>query len=501
MTIDPAETDSAFKVLHCPDRIVITGTSIDIGHEDAMRSFSKAYGIDEMHVAAWARPLTDRIYAMSAAYGATTPQGIIDCNTYKGRKDDMVKSLRRAARRAQRRFICGFRSMEACRTFYRSLSKAIALKGSPFYLRQNKCLHFYFYFEDPILGLVSLRIQSYAPFGIQFIVNGHEILSRLLTKHGIRHIRHENCLTSVSNIKRAQELADTITGPFLDDNLQRIIGEKVPLADVLPRGYRLTVRQVEYSTDIYLTTPRYAADRYTQLVRQLTLHHPQEFLSYLTNATRRSRDPRCTTRRNHLGTCVKFHSGPLSIKVYHKEPHIIWIETTSYNLTKIRAVRCCVTRNGKTEIKRAQLTRSLKDVQLFWRFARHANGRMLHRLSDIWKRCYTPQHIRRLANRTSTLGTTYRGINLFDDHDGRIITAINDPSHDLTGFKRSDMLSAIPGLTKHQATYALKRLRAHGLIKKEAKSHRYFPTRLGRQSQTACVALHNLIVLPLLAAS
>jgi RIO-like serine/threonine protein kinase len=126
---------------------------------------------------------------------------------------------------------------------------------------------------------------------------------------------------------------------------------------------------------------------------------------------------------------------------------------------------------------------------------------MLHRLSDIWKRCYTPQHIRRLANRTSTLGTTYRGINLFDDHDGRIITAINDPSHDLTGFKRSDMLSAIPGLTKHQATYALKRLRAHGLIKKEAKSHRYFPTRLGRQSQTACVALHNLIVLPLLAAS
>jgi len=126
---------------------------------------------------------------------------------------------------------------------------------------------------------------------------------------------------------------------------------------------------------------------------------------------------------------------------------------------------------------------------------------MLHRLTDIWKRCYTPQHLRRLANRASTHGTTYRGINLFDERDGRIITAINSPTYDITGFKRSDIIANIPGLTKHQATYALKRLRAHGIIKKEAKAHRYFPTRLGRRSQTVCVALQNLIVLPLLAAS
>ena len=501
MTTEISEDEGVFKTLRCPDRIVITGTSIDIGHEDAMRSFSKSNGIHEMHVAAWARPLTDRIYAMSAAYGDTTPQGIIDCNVYRGRKDDMVKKQRQSARRTQRRFICGFKSMEACRTFYRSLTKTLAQKGSPFYLRNNKCLHFYFYFEDPVLGLVCLRIQSYAPFGIQFIVNGHDILSRLLNKHGIRHTTHDNCLTHVGDFNRAQELADTITGPFLDDNLQRIIGEEIPLADVLPRGYRLTVRQVEYSTDIYLTTARYAAERYTQLVRQLSLQHPQEILSYLTSAARRSRDPQSSTRRNHLGTCVKFHSGPLSIKVYHKEPHIIRIETTSYNLTKIRALRCCITRTGKTDIKRAQLTRALKDIQVFWRFARHANTRMLQRLSDIWKRCYSPQHLRRLANRMSTQGTNYRGINLFDEIDGRIITAINDPSHDLSGFKRSDLIASIPSMTKHQATYALKRLRAHGLIKKETRSHRYFPTRLGRQSQTACVAIHNLVILPLLAAS
>lgn len=501
MSTEDAAQPSLFKTLRCPDRIAITGTSIDIGHEDAMRSYSKAHGIHEMHVAAWARPLTDRIYAMSDAYGKTVPEGIIDCNTYKGRKDDLIKVLRRAARRAHRRFIGGFRSMESCHTFYRSLSKAIAMKGSPFYLRRNKCLHFYFYFEDPILGLVQLRIQSYAPFSIQFIINGHEVLSRLLTKHGIRHTTHDNCLTHISDHERAQELADTITGPFLDHHLQRIITEEVPLADVLPHGYRLTVRQVEYSTDIYLSSSRYATERYTQLVQQLSLQHPQEMLSYMTESTRRTRNPRCSTKRNHLGTCVKFMNGPLSIKVYHKEPHIIRIETTSYNITKIRAVRCCISRSGKTEIKRAQLTRSLKDIQVFWRFARHANTRMLHRLSDIWTRCYTPQHLRRLAHRTDTKGHAYRGFNLFDDHDGAIIKAINSPSYDLAGFKRSDLLAAVPDLTRHQATYALKRLRAHGLIKKEARSHRYFPTRLGRQSQTASVALHNLVLLPLLAAS
>lgn len=497
----PEAPETTFTVLHCPDRIVVSGTSIDFGHEDAMRSYCKARGIGELHVAEWARPLTDRLYAMADAYGRMIPGGIVDCNTFKGRKDEHIKKLRKQAKRRRQRCIGGFKSMESCRTFYRSRAKKATIKGSPFYLRQNKCLHFYYYFEDAVLGLVNLRIQTYAPFSIQFIINGHDILSLMLQREGIRHTRNDNCLTYISNHQRAQELAHTITGPFLHEHLQRIIADELPLHDIMPHGYRLCVRQVEYSTDIYLGSRKHNGEKFTQLVQQLSMQRPDEFMSYVTQSARTPKDPRFSARKNHLGTCAKFFNGPLSIKVYHKEPHIIRVETVSYNLTKIRAVRASITRSGDIVVKRNQLTRSLKDIQVFWNFARLANNRMLKRIDDLWRRCYPVQHLHRLANRTTLNTSTYRGINPYDQRDGNILSIIASPAWDLTGFKRSHLLEAIPGLTKHQATYALKRFRAHGLIKKEAKSHRYFPTRVGRTAQIATIAIRNLVLLPLLNAS
>jgi hypothetical protein len=475
--------------------------SIDFGYEDAMRSYCKGRSIGEMHVAEWAKPLTDRLYAMADAYSRMIPGGIVDCNVFRGRKDDYIKSLRNKARRKHQHCIGSFKSMESCRTFYRSRAKKASLKGSPFFLRPNKCMHFYFYFEDPVLGLVNLRVQTYAPFSIQFIVNGHDILSLMLNRERIRHTRHDNCLTFISDHQRAQELAQTITGPFLHEHLQRIIDEEIPLRDIMPHGYRLSVRQVEFSSDVYLKTRNNTTERYAQLVQQLALSRPDEFICYITQSARKPKDPRGSIVRNHLGTCAKFFNGPLSIKVYHKEPHIIRVETTTYNISKIRAVRASITRSGNIVVKRNQLTRSLKDVQVFWNYARLANKRMLLRISDLWERCYPVKKLQQMADRVTHGTHGYRGINPYDSRDGNLLTIIANPAHDLKGFKRSDLLLAVPGLTKHQATYALKRFRAHGLIKKEAKSHRYFPTRMGRTVQIATVAVRNLVLLPLLAAS
>ena len=40
--------------------------------------------------------------------------------------------------------------------------------------RLRKCLHFYFYFLDPELGFMHVRVQSWLPFTIQIYVNGHD---------------------------------------------------------------------------------------------------------------------------------------------------------------------------------------------------------------------------------------------------------------------------------------------------------------------------------------
>ena len=49
----------------------------------------------------------------------------------------------------------------------------------------GKCLHYYFYFMDAELGLVYLRVPTWAPFRRQFYCNGHSWLARQLAAEGI----------------------------------------------------------------------------------------------------------------------------------------------------------------------------------------------------------------------------------------------------------------------------------------------------------------------------
>jgi hypothetical protein len=488
------------NTLSCPDRMVITGSSIDIGHEDAMRLFFRIHGIHEDSMTAWAKPITDRLYLHAEELSKSLGLPIVDCNIFKGRKDDYVRQLLRKKRPDTTTVICLFKSMETCRAPYRFKRKQLKEKGSPFYMRNTKCLHFYIYIYDPILGLVSIRYQTYAPFTIQVIINGHDVLQHMLDKNNIKYSKRDNCYTYISDFKTAQELANTITGKNLYEQLQRIVNNFIPLQDKLPSGYRLSVRQVEFSTDVYLSKRCCASDKFHGLLQQLSLHNPNEILLYTHQLVRKPKDPRGSIRQNHLGTCVKFHNGPNSIKAYHKEPHIIRIETTSYNLTKISAWRTIRSRNGNTYVARRPMARSLYDVNVFFKWARHANQRLSRRIGCIWDRTNTPTKLNQITQKTQIGNSSFRGFNFFSHTDSSIFNAVLKPAFDLTGFKRSNLMESIPTLTAHQASYALKRLLAHKLIKKEVRSHRYTITNLGRSTGIAMVAIRHLFILPILAA-
>ena len=49
----------------------------------------------------------------------------------------------------------------------------------------GKCLHYYFYFIDAELGLIYVRVPTWAPFRLQVYCNGHSWLARKLTAEGI----------------------------------------------------------------------------------------------------------------------------------------------------------------------------------------------------------------------------------------------------------------------------------------------------------------------------
>lgn len=501
MPANPKDSLLDFNTLHCPDRIVISGTSIDIGHHDAMRHYCRSHHIDEFYLAAWARPLTDRIRTLAEEAACHSGKEMVDCNKYRGRKDDYVKEVLASQVWEYGIPIAVFKSMENCRSFYRSQSKMAAMvKGSPCYLRQSKCLHYYIYFVDRILGLVCMRIQSYAPFSVQYIINGHDVLARLMDQHKIAYTQDGNCFTSISDHSAAQELANTITGPFLLSRIEKLSRKHIPLDDILPNWYRFCVRQVEFSTDIYAGGGQDNIDRMRNVVLQLCLQNPDEVLSYITQPQRTIKSPEMRMRHNHLGSCVKFFHKTTSIKAYHKNNTIIRIETTSYDLRKITATRTVRHRDGSTSVERRPLTRALADIQLFFTYARLANNRLRERLVDYWAQSYPKKALQTMSKKTSDKSCSYSGMNFFSERDCSVLNAVSSPQFDIAGFKRGDLIAAHMALTPSQASYAIRRLKAHHIIKRENNSNRYFLTKKGRSACASSVTLQALILTPIMAA-
>ena len=487
-----------FKYLSCPDRMVITGTSQTFGYEGAMRRFCYENHLDVNYLADWARPITDRIRQWAEELAELSGIPMIDCNKYKDRKDDFIKKRMGEIEVRHGDIIAVFKSMENCRSFYRSQS-ALAAKttGCPFKLRSNKCNHYYFYIYDRELGLVCLRVQSYAPFLIQFIINGHHILERMMAKAGMDYEKLDNCFTRIADHQAAQKLAEKITGPFIDEHLDRISRAYIPLLDIMPEWYRFTVRQIELSRDVYTPQDDASKDKVRNTILQLCLQRPDDFISYLTQPPRSPRKPEFSYRNTRLGVCAKFHTGTTSIKAYHKFDAILRIETSCYNLRKISLKRMIKKRNGKTEVKTAPLTRSLKDIGLFLDFARNANQRMADRLEVFWSQSYSNKELQSTSQRTEGQKINFSGINFFAKKDAELLKSAGSAQYDLSGFKRSDITKQT-GLKPGQAGYAIRRLRAHHLIKKINGTNRYYLTKKGRRATTGSQLLEHIVMAPLM---
>jgi hypothetical protein len=201
-----------------------------------------------------------------------------------------------------------------------------------------------------------------------------------------------------------------------------------------------------------------------------------------------------------MGSCVRFTNGPHTIKAYHKTPTVLRIETTSRNVTKIRAVKAVTNRATKeVSIKRAQLARSIFDYPLFIDFARLANNRFSQRLATLWDRTLSRTALEKVTHPVRHKDKSCKGFNFFEPKDRIVLMTIAHPSSDVSGFRRKSLTKAIPGMTPHQASYYLKRLKLHELIKKEPRSHTYSLTYLGRRVATTFVHLEQLSILPLLA--
>src|ERR1700691_4093889 len=72
--------------------------------------------------------------------------------------------------------------------------------------RQQRVL--YYYFLDPQLGLIHVRLQTWAPFTLQVYANGHDFVAQQMTRLGLGFVQKHNAFTQLDDPAKAQRQAD-----------------------------------------------------------------------------------------------------------------------------------------------------------------------------------------------------------------------------------------------------------------------------------------------------
>lgn len=119
------------------------------------------------------------------------------------------------------------------------------------YLRGEggKCVYYYFYFVDEVLGLCFLSVPTWCPFRAQFYFNGHNWLASSLRAAGISFELQDNALAEISDWHKAQELSDELKVTEIHARMDAAVARYVP--DLAPLGrYHWSISQAKYATDI-----------------------------------------------------------------------------------------------------------------------------------------------------------------------------------------------------------------------------------------------------------
>ena len=486
-------------VLSCYDRIVITGTLPGACYAAGMTSFLYAHGIRIFDYARFAEPLRERIRAAAVASASTAGVTIQHINKPHIRKEDVVAQVL-AKRGDHPGLVHVLSAMEACQSYQPWHDKQ---SGKTFLKPDTgKCLHYYFYFIDEQLGLCYLRVPTWCPFRLQFYCNGHAWLARKLAATGIAATLADNAFVRVSNIARAQALADALKPDALHRRLDRYAKQFCPVLDVFGQRYHWSLMQVEYSTDLIFRSETTLKPLYEQLARQAVLavksEHVASFLGKkITPALAQELGSQFATRIE--GTCIKHRFGKTGVKMYDKFGRVLRLETTTNDVSFFKHHRRVEHRDGHASRELAGLKKSIYSLIDLREILLGCNRRYLEFLSALADTSNGQRDLMRLTEPKRDGERNIKGLNFFAPSEQRLLHALQRPEFNIHGLRRADLRPFLSECNDSHLSRQLHRLRSLGVIKRVTRSYRYYLTRLGRAALAAACSVTQFQIIPALA--
>jgi len=490
------------------DRLVFRGTLRRLLYPGGMDYCLAFLGVLLKDFAQYVLKVTARLKeaSLAAARGAGRPIQYLASSQVS--KEDLARKMAARDRLADG-LICVLSCVEPCQTFeihrHRE-SKRLLIRP-----HRSKCLHLYHYFLHPQFGFMSARLQTWFPLTIQVCMNGREWLARQLTQEGIAFQQRGNCFTWIEDLPRAQEIMDRLLRTSWPALLDEIAGQLNPIHVEIFRDFDLryywSVHQSEWATDIMFKDPEKLAGIYPRFLRHglTTFASPdvRRFLGRKIPPTGNlppafAAEVVSRLRQRPEGIRIKHRVGSNHIKLYDKEGSNLRVETTINDPRDFKVLRRKAG-DGHGDLAWRPLRKGVADLHRRAQVSDAANRRYLQALANVQDTASLGSLTEKLCRPTFFQGKRVRALNPYAPEDLALLQAVARGEFAINGFRNRDLVRLLyashqkltPQEKRRQSgavTRKLRLLRAHGLIKKVPKTHRYHLTATGSKAITAIIA-------------
>ena len=316
--------------------------------------------------------------------------------------------------------------------------------------------------------------------------------------------------------------------PLLDRQLQtkwpklldEIAGHLNPIHDEIFQGfpvrYYWSTYQSEWATDIVFRRPDDL-----RRVYPLLLHHAMtsfrspdvlRFLGHKLTADGQINghvraEVTSDLKRRQEGVRIKHRYHGNSVKLYDKAytpvGSVLRVELTMQDPEDFQVYR---RREGDENGPRAwlRMRKGIADLHRRAEVSQKANDRYLNALAGLDDSATLQELVGRIEQPVTFHGRRLRALHPFDEQDRLLLESVNRDEFTINGFRNRDLQALLfptaattaPQSRRRSAAVSrkLRLLRAHHLIRKISRTHRYQLTSLGRQIIAAVLAASNATV-------
>jgi len=492
------------------DRVRLRGTLRWLSNERGMLGFLQAVSVLLKDFTAYAKGITDQIRRRAEADARQAGRPVIYLHNSQVSKEEVARGIAQRDK-VREGLVCVLTCVEPC--YYHSVGPNRETQRLELRYRPGKCLHQYHYLQDPQLGFVNVRLQTWFPFAMHVCLNGREWLARQMTAAGLRYLQRDNCFVELENVERSQELMQEQLRTSWGSLMNRLTRQVHPLHQQLfrdpPNPYYWSVSESEWATDVMFRSQAALGELYPRLLQHgITALGSSDVMRFLGHRTPQHGGVNgnfqgqvvTDLKRRPEGVRIKHRAGNNSVKMYDKQGTVLRVETTLnesgafkvYRIAEQHASRTCRTRKP---LKRWRpLRKGVADLARRAKLCQRANERYLDSLACVEDATPLGKLTEKLCRPATWQGRRVRALNPFNTDDARLLAAVCRGEFTLQGFRNRELRAllyppaATPEQTRRQSAAVSRRLRmlrAHGLIAKIPKTHRYQLTTEGRPALVA----------------